>query len=839
MLSLRSRICSEMLRKRTVPTILQSRTAIIPSRASVHKRKRRIKDVSAKDLSLDGINASDSKTLQFKLKQLQEFTRNIREQIKVSAFKREQIDREEGDNEGENSAAIFNDLTTTASAPKIPERKDNLSSIIIAAQPTKSRKLLPDVIRERINDDDFVLASLVDKSHQDWDGIISRLHASPMRLKKVPITVVKKWLLANADWLSYENIEKLDQMLLERVDGNVARFSYSMYNCLFYNLSKLKATQNNELVISKMKALLKRYDEARELKGTEFFKLNQFILNCCIKYSSNALSFESMNYFLSKFKDDYSISPNRQNYTAIIQFYVKLKVSKQAWDVFDTMKFLSKSHEPDVVTYNSVLHLCNKDHDYARALDLYQEMIDKNVTPNVQTLNIMAKTLARASTDSKTSENKAESLRLLGWKYIHQIEDTFHNKHTEVPFYHTLEAMMALAAYDGDVGLTRALYYKYTTQRYKQLMRKSTNSSDAKKNWQYALDPRLFNYLLLAYSKFNNASLPVLMGYEEGIKLRRNIMNSVDYSARQSIDDGVNSQLPMLPVIDINQPWQILAESRALWQFNLEFGGLYDLRQRPRGLTLDGVKSLRLESKSLEEFKFKMMHHIAQWKSQETNHAALNPISLTSFLTIPIRLGDEKEFLLRFKTFCFQQHELDLVLEELYDGRLYIEKETQSANSDTKSIDTKDEGNALSSRMEYIASMKHKILANCVIYELIMKAAATFGDSELATKAWKDRGNFRKTLAYKNLNIVEKNYRDSEFASLMVSFFANQGMYADALGIIMTSQRFIDWKYDMVRALHQGLIKIEDDKSAKILLEIVNKKSPVLKLEEEIKELNF
>lgn len=844
MYSLRSRIYSRTFQRLPALNFIPARTAIIPSRTTAHKRKRRIKDVSASDLNLKGVGKTDTKTLEFKLKQLQEFTRNIREQIKLSESNRKKNDELNNqigpseDNDDQNSSAVFNELIASASSPTTSKDPKNLSSIIMAAQPKESNKLLPDIIRKRINDDAFVLASLVDKSHQNWNGIISKLHNSELQLKEVPIMVLKKWLLAKCDWLSFENIENLDQMLLERVDGDISRFSYPMYNCLFSNLSKLKAGQDHERIFEKMKELLQRYDQTRETHTTEVFEMNQFILNCCIKYSSKALSFENMNYFLSKFKEDYGITPNRQNYTTIIQFYTKIGVSKQAWDVFDTMKFLSKSHEPDVVTYNSVLHLCNRDRDYARAIDLFQEMSDKNVQPNAQTLNIMAKTLARASADSMTSENKAESLRLLGWKYIHQIEDTFHTKHTEVPFYHTLEAMMALAAYDGDVGLARALYYKYTTQRYRQLVKKLTYSSDIRKVWQYALDPRLFNYLLLAYSKFDSSSLPILMGYEQGIKLRRNIMNSVDYTVRQSGDDGINNQLPMLPVVDLNQPWQVLAESRALWQFNLEYGGLYDLRQRPHDLTQENLENIRLGSNTLEEFKLKILHKIAQWKSKEVNHAVLNPVSLTSFLTIPIRLGDEKEFLLRFETFCFQQQEFDSVIEQLYNGFLQIDKGSHPVSDHIKdiSVDSEDDSNA---KMAYIASMKHKILASCATYELMMKAAATFGDSKLATKAWKYRGDFRKTLAFKNLNIAEKNQRDREFAALMVSFFANQGMYADALGIIMTSQRFIDWKYDMVRALHQGLIKIEDEKSAKILLEIVNKKSPILNIEEHIKELNF
>lgn len=841
MLMLDCSVCPRRFQRAAVPTFLFARALIIPSNSNPHRRRRRIRDVSINDLNLNGIDKTDSKSLEFKLKQLQEFTRSLREQIKVSELNRQkaEVSGFPGDDDlEEGSKTIFSDLIASPSSPTTSKNTSNLSSIIMAAQPGESNALLPKIIRERINDDSFILSSLVDKNHQNWNGIVSRLHSSKLRLKEIPMKVLKKWLLAKCDRLSYDNIIKLDKMLLERVDNDLSQFNYSMYQCLLNNLSKLKPSQNQDPVFDKLKELLKRYDQTKSKAATEIFSMDQYMLNFCIKYSSKALSFENMNYFLSKFKGDYGIVPNRENYTTIIQFYTKLGVSKQAWDVFDTMKFLSKSHEPDTITYNSVLHLCNKDLDYAKAIDLYQEMVDRNVQPNAQTMNVMAKTLARASADSKTSENKAGSLRLLGWKYIHQLEETFHTKQAEVPFYHTLEAMMALAAYDGDVGLARALYYKYTTQKHRQLRNKSINSAHTRKAWQNALDPRLFNYLLLAYSKFESGSLPILMGYEKGIRMRRNIMNSVDYTGRSFTDEGFNNQLPMLPLIDLDQPWQILAESRALWQFNLEFGGIYDLRSKPRDLTQEELKRIRKLSTSLEDFKFRLMHMIAQWKSREVNHAVLNPVSLNSFLTIPIRLGDEKEFMLRFKTFCFQQHEFDSIVENIYNGCLQIEQGSDNANTLTD-YSAKSDENEPDFQMKYIASMKHKLLANCASYEMMMKAAAAFGDTSLATKAWRDRGLFRKTMAFKNLNITEKNKRDSEFAALMVSFFSNQGMYADALGIVMTSQRFIDWKYDMVRSLHQGLTKIEDEKSARILLDIVNRKSPILNIEEKIMELNL
>lgn len=821
------------------------RSIIIPSKGTAHRRKRKIKNVSLDDLNLTGIRESDSKALQFKLKQLQEFTRSLREQIKLADSRSENdtSNLNHGTDKGiisEETREIFNDLISSSTAPSLPSEADNLSSIIMASRTGTPNKLIPRGLRERINDDQFMMASLIDSSHQDWNGIVDKLHCSGSGLKGIPMKELKQFLLPKANWLSYRSIEKLDEMLLERVGGDITKYNLPMYECMFHNLGKLKPMKFDDLVFKKMRELLERYDASRELlsKDSPKFELSQYVLSSCIKYASNSLSFENMNFFLAKFKDDYSITPNRENYTSIIQFYTKTGLKKQAWDAFDTMKFLSKSHEPDVVTYNSVLHLCNKDRDYARAIDLHQEMIDRNLEPTAQTLNILAKTLARASGDPITSEHKAESLRLLGWKYIHEIDEKYRSNHREIPFHHTLEAMMALAAYDGDLGLTRALYYKYTTQKYKQLKTSGPGSVDNRKVWQIALNPKLFNYLLLAYSRFDNASLPLLMGYEKGIKLRRNIMNSVDYSGRQDADSVTGARLPMLPLIEMSQPWQILSESRALWQFNLEYGGINNLREKPAGFSEEALMNMRSEAKSLEDFKVSVIQMIAKWKADTINHQTFNTISLNSFLTIPIKIKDKKEFLLRLNNFCFQQHEFDSVVEQIYGKGLAIRGNDGLSKTDNETVIPSKEGE-FGDSLSYIESMRHKLMANCATYELVLKAAIAFDDVELSTKAWKDRGAFRKTLAFTSLSLEERTKRDSEFASLMVNFFARQGMFADALGIIMTSQQYIDWNYNMVKALHTGLLEIDDQKSAKIVLEIVNKKSPIAKIEEQIMELNF
>lgn len=828
MLLLNLSACRNELRRLPSLQLLRG-LAVLPAKPSIRNKRRRLKNVSGKDLTLKGVDLQDSQALEFKVKQLQEFTRNLKEQIKLADSNAKKLDT--GKSPGatsEEDTRIADELFTRLNQPTSTKalsqsKKPNLSSLILSTESRLPKRLAPKEFEKRINDDSLLMSSLIDKSKQDWNAIIGRLYDTKERLQGIKMGTIKEWLLTNAKGLSYENIEKLDKMLLEVVSGDIKKFNNSMYECLFENLGNLHPPPCEEdQITTKMKHILERYDKSRD-QAVENTKMTQYILNSCLKYSSKIGSHENMDYFLSKFDQDYGIKPNRRNLTTVLQFYTKQGSLKQAWGVFDTMKFLSQSHAPDVTAYNSVLHLCNKEKNYAKAIDLYEEMLDKNLKPSLQTINIMARTMATASSDNITAEGKADSLRLLGWKYIHTLESSFMRNKDETNYYFTLEAMMALTSSDGDVGLARALYFKYTTQKYKETVRHWQGKVDYQKAWRAALDPRLFNHLLLAYANFRSDKLPVLLGYEKGIELRRNIMNSVDYAGRYDYDDEIKVKLPMLPIADMNQTWQIMSESRALWQFNLEFGGCYDLREIPDGFDGTKLQELASDSKTSDEFTFNLLQLVSQWKVHFVNHLILNPKTVTTFLTIPVSNGDEKEFLLRLKEFTFQQHELKDRAEKLFESMKMIEGRaaSNSGQSSITTAKTDDEDD----NVRYFASLKHKILADAAIYELMMKAASAFKDVTLSGETWKKRGEFRKTATFQQMDAAQRVESDSKFAALMVQFLTGQGLFTDALAIVMSSQKYIDWKYPMVKELHRGLSNLEDSKSIIILLGIVNKDS--------------
>ena len=353
-------------------------------------------------------------------------------------------------------------------------------------------------------------------------------------------------------------------------------------------------TDNNP-ALCKLKDLLQRYDMTIEnVKITndkqlaERNKQHNIILNYCISYSSKSLNVATVDYFLKHFKEKYDILPDKFTYTNIIQFYSNLNLPEKAWDVFDTMKFLSTAHSPDTKTYNSMLKICQKTKNYAKAIDLFHEMKDRNVIPSVETFSLMGILLATCSSDNISAEGNDEALRLLGWKFISGMM----NKEDIL----SVGAMMALAAYGGDIAVARAIYFEYTMNKYRLF--KSQNIHDIEA-WQRAMNPVLFNYQLLAYSRFNPGKVPLLVGWDEGRNLRRDLLNFADYTLRNYEDYQII--LPFLPLIELNDINQVLIESNALWHFHLNSGRVYKDYLSYSEVSTKGIKELINSTKDFKK----------------------------------------------------------------------------------------------------------------------------------------------------------------------------------------------------------------------------------------------
>ncbi|QHS73456.1 Ccm1p [Saccharomyces paradoxus] len=806
--------------------------------------------------------------VEFKLAQLREFTNTLKERIhNIESVK-------PGSHQSNGIASISEDsknINTTETLSSSHEGKsNNLSDLIHSSFLEKMNHVVPTVIRERVADDDILAKNLLDKSHSNWAPVIDRLYTSEKRLKNIDSRELSVWLKGTVKYLPFHSILHLDKMLLEQIEGDVVKFNTHMYECIFNNLGSLKPTSSNhdginDRVILKMKELLERYDETLKIveerrnkkqgPPSRTPKMTQAILNNCLKYSTKCSSFQDMEYFITKFRDNYGISPNKQNLTTVIQFYSKKEMIKQAWNTFDTMKFLSTKHFPDIRTYNTMLQICEKERNFPKALDLFQEIQDHNIKPTTNTYIMMARVLATSSSNVVVSEGKSNSLRLLGWKYLHELEEKnlYRHKNDEMNLF---LAMMALASYDGDIELSRALYYLFIGKKYKALCAnwKGSILVDQDKIWKSVLMPEMLNYLMLAYARFDPRNLPVLSGYEKGINLRRKFLREFDTSLRlDDADKSVEFKLPFLPINDLNSEAQVLAESNAIWSFNLENGGTRDTLTSANETALETIKkygqlldSFAQEAKDLNEFKFKVMYEVTKRQRESINVNVFNKILLHTYLSIPINFGQQKEFLRRLTIFTFQQHEFEAVIKRLYDGYCDLSLSNQvgqnSISGEAISVSKVEKWEDPTLRMDdiwYITSLRCKIMMDTTLYELVMKAAIEFQNEDLAKKVWNDRGKFRTTIPFLNMDQRIRISKDQKFAHLMVEFFTKEGKYSDAIAIILSSKNRFNWTYSMVRNLHQALEEIEDKNSVEIVLDVVNKKSHAKALKWEEKELKM
>ena len=791
------------------------RCIVIPRSKNTKNRpiRRKTRHVTLENINPnDVMSIQDPKLIEFKIKQLNEYTRQLKERLRkadANKTRDDEIINVKEDSENNTTDTLLDSFNTNLAIPSGTSAPQNLSHLIDTVTTNRIEKLIPSDAREIVGNNDLVIKSLSNKKDTHWNLVIDKLTSDTSKFKSLSSDTINNWLLKEITYLPFKTIGKLDTALTEWSKEHEVPVSSDMYDCIFRLYSKLTpmnlhSTEKyaDDTVISKFKELVARMDES-SVKPTEFN------LTACITYCSKLKAYEPLNYFLEKFQKEYGLTPNKHTYTKIIQFYDGMGLQERAWNTFDTMKFLSTAHKPDLFTYNLMLHICDKQKNYSKAIDLFYEMEDQKLTPNHSTFTIIAKTLASSSADNIVSEGNSDSLKLLGWKFI--------NKMFYQEDFHSIASMMALAAYDGDVALCRALFFKFTMNEFAS---NRNSQTDQDRLWTMSIKPVLFNYLLSAYSRFKAGRTPLILGWPDGVQMRRTILNSVDYTGK--LNDSSNN-LPFLPVLNLTSTEQVLAESNALWKFVLSNGNFgktgTDLSEN---LNHEVLSKIATESTTFDQFKFNILRIIGDWKIKNMNNSIFNHICLVSYLSIPLRLNNADEFWKRLDTYTFKESEFDDKLLELYYQKKLIEPKKKTTEKETTgevvNISPFD-GN-----VEYLASVGHKILYESSTFELAMKGATKFDNLERAKKEWIDRGKFRKTANYMQLPKAKKSHLDAEFAKTMVNFFVSQRKYDEAMSIVLTSKKYIRWEYGMIRNLMKGLESIEDRRNITTLLDVINKK---------------
>lgn len=223
------------------------------------------------------------------------------------------------------------------------------------------------------------------------------------------------------------------------------------------------------------------------------------------------------------------VSPSLPLYTTLMHTCIKVHDYAQAFEVFDMMKFLGTSTNPDRAVYSSVIYAAAKTYNIERALDLYREMCDRGIEPDVDTYANLIYTCAR----SKKTHVRA-------WELLVEMRERGLEPNRNI-----LNQMLYLCGATGELSFARAIF--------RQLCMSRDTYPDA-----FSL-----TCLLNTYANYNPGVFSPVLATAVGPKLRAAFFFNMD-----SHTDAPSEMIPpFLPQPMLLNKLQVLAESRALFTF--------------------------------------------------------------------------------------------------------------------------------------------------------------------------------------------------------------------------------------------------------------------------------
>lgn len=705
-----------------------------PSKKVVERKQRNKEDTTYTDQIL----AKQSKELELKIKEMQEFTMNLKAQIKKNKESEAEkqikdiskpIEQDSGDVD-----VIYDEILGDSNDNLLlPDSKSNTDNVAVSLfdQPAKGI-VLPQIMLNKIGDN---VVHIVNKDKPNWDAIILDLAKNKGGLQGVVKKDIYQFMGQIAmGKISSGSLELLHEMLKE---NGIAfkNFAYDFFMKQYAQLGSLLMVESF-------------YKQAL----ADGVKPSKYMYSYLIKVYSKHKNLKKINQTLNLMHQN-KVEPGLVIYSNVLNLCVNMKDSNQAQEIFQMMKFRSTQTKPDIQAYNSMILLATNDNDIYKALDLYRELEDAKLSPSLFTLNCLARCC---------SKNKEFFVH--GWRFINEI-----NERRLTPNVRTFEAMLRLAAKDGDLELARALYI--TIFKMRQDVRIPTAGHEA------------LVYLLMAYRDYKIGYRPSMLDFPEGVAIRRNALNLVDFlGLHQDVDFDLtesrekNQSPPFLPLKTLIHPKQIIAESNAIWSFHL--------------------------------------------LSDPGN--TLNLPNLITFLRIPIEHGDKQEFLRRFEELTYPSPEIkfsNLETAEEFKQSLEYEIEEDVEPESNELVQVEED---LPEAIKISKSLKLKMERSSEIYITYLSAGNRFRDLDICEKAWIERGNYRRVKKFKSLNSFDKARQDYRFAKEMVLTFTQMGLLEDAVKIVRSTKYQFGWKFYTLKPLYAALSEIGDDRSMIAIQDICN-----------------
>lgn len=585
---------------------------------------------------------------------------------------------------------------------------------------------IPTLLQDKIGP---AVKYLVTKDHQNWYMALKQIEASggfhnvtEVDIRKLVYNIPKNQLI-----IVFPQIERLLK------DAGLQK-SPKVVNAYLKGLISGGRVSDDRLnlmehYVSEMRTVAK--------KG----KLSRETYEILIEAYGKSKRIDLMERTINEMKE-FGLQPTSNVYTSVLNTCVyKTRDHKQAVQLFDLMKFIAGSMAPGASQYQDIIVSYVNNNDIERALDLHEEMMTKSIPVNQKILVALAKGCMTR-----------KQLRLKSWNFIFDIY-----KMKWEPTVPTLEYMIYLAAKDGDISLSRALYQQL--------------------NILGAVSPRAFGFLMLGYANcgltmdLDKYSVPSILAHESGRNFRRNILERTDYTPHLS---NPKRAVPFLPINSLTSANELLSESSAV-----------------------------------------MAHSLL------VNPELVSVESVNMFLDIAAKLGSMNEFIDRYEQFTYFDRtgvpSTRTIETPIHDEGPYSEEvfdvETNELDEERKKEPNYTKSPVLNLEKEREIGLRFPRTTRT--YETALRAAARNKNFEFSQTVWQERGHYRKSTTFRSLEPQERKKSDFRFAATMVKCLTDMALLDDALAILVSTEYQFRWTWKELKSLHTAAVNLGYDKVIK------------------------
>lgn len=688
--------------------------------AEYRKKLQEIKNLTRS--VADMINEGERlKELEMKLKELEDAVKNI---PMPSEFARSQIDKVYQELGGStesastsNSKSSISDSTEIAASRLSSFSPSSTSHLIIPSSLT-----IPQPIVEKLG---LSVKYLISEKNQNWPMVLHQLEEAG-GFDGVSSSDVRTFIKSIPKLsLNRDLIHSIEKMMDKASIPKTSKFVDLFIEGLSYGGSVSNET---------MKEIESYMDYLKGISKNKKGKLPRSTYELVIKALGKNNNLAKINELLSDMKLA-NLSPSKETFSNVLTCCVyKAKDHKQAVEIFDSMKFMSVKTKPTTRNYQDIIVSYINNDNIEKALDLYQEMLQTHVDVNQKILVA----LARGCTHRP-------ELKLKSWEFMFEI----YNLGWE-PALETFEMILLLAANDGDVALSRALYFKLNETK--------------------SITARAFSYLMLSYSKFRESlELPTITFNEKGQLFRKRLLNDVQLDTSTSINPQF--RIPFLPIVELTRSSEVLAESSAFWAHTLMFN-----QWMINDSNTDIYLKIALEHGKLEDFI-----------NRFENATGLDESGIPQTREIIVE-------------------DPEVAVEEPNEG-------VPVSETDSAEITVADTNMTSSPLLNSLIESKNiiKIPRSTKLYITALSAAGKFQSYDFGQQIWNERGLFRKSTRFTSLERKVKDLEDFQFAASMVSALTKMGMLSDALAIVMSTEYQFRWSRNELAELYHTASEIGDE----------------------------